>query len=99
MYQAVLEASDAEAKLCHEVWVECNGTLSLIAHLNNRNVPQVRLDLAFGTDDTVLFMVKSNENAVVHLSGYYLLENEESFADNAETSVKRVKTDDTVCGN
>lgn len=56
----------------NQVWIKCNDKMSLIANLNNA-ITQVRLDLAFGSGDVIMFFNKSDETgADVHLSGYYL---------------------------
>lgn len=92
--QVVLSGSTAnESNLSHEVWVQCNNKATLIANLDNHNVTQMRLDLAFGVDDTVAFVVTSMENVEVHFSGYYLSVNEDDIVN--EIPVQQLKTPNT----
>lgn len=61
-----------------QVWLQCNGKAALIANLSSDKVTQVRLDLAFGKGDIVSFVNKCIVgDSDVHLSGYYLLDDEE----------------------
>lgn len=62
------------------IWVMVDGKHTLLANLS-RNIPQAQIDVAFGKDQVVNFFMKAGTPASVHLSGYYIFEEEVSDDD------------------
>lgn len=65
------------------VWVKTDGKVALLATLS-REIPQTQVDVAFGSNKTVEFVVHAKIPAVVHLSGYYIYDENDSSDESIE---------------
>lgn len=67
-----------------QVWIKAGTSQNLVATLN-KNIPQVRLDLAFAKNEVLLFCAKGT--GIVHLTGYYIAL--EDQGENQQSSIER----------
>ncbi|XP_055306818.1 39 kDa FK506-binding nuclear protein-like, partial [Sitodiplosis mosellana] len=78
-----LETFDDDQDGCASIWVAADGKHTLLANLS-RNIPQTTIDVAFGKGQTVEFYMRATFESTAYLSGYYVLDDENSSDESSD---------------